>query len=43
MAKGIDGNAGTEIKITVAIGRDGPGTLAPFKGNIGPGLGRKKS
>src|SRR5690606_34601733 len=34
VTEGIDGNAGTEIEIALALGVDEPGALAPFEDDI---------
>ena len=42
MAERIDRDAGAEVEIAFAIGRDEPSALAALEGEVGPRIGRKQ-
>jgi hypothetical protein len=40
MAKRVDGDAGGEIEVAVAVGRDQPDALTPLESKVDPRIGR---
>ena len=42
MAEHVDGDAGGEIEIALAVGRDEPGALAPLEREVDARVGRQK-
>jgi hypothetical protein len=42
MAEAVDGHAGSEIEVAIAVGCDQPASFAALEGDIGAGKNRKK-